>query len=97
MPVNTKAISYIMHPLVWTKFPWCPLRKDPPQPKHGLDFQIGALYAGDYTQDRKCQLPLKVYGINIFAAPKTEEELREKKIAEYPTIEALLADGWFVD
>lgn len=38
-----------------------------------------------------------VYACNLFALPKTVSELRKMNKYTYPSVEALLADGWRVD
>lgn len=76
--------------LLWPIWPYLPMKK---QGNPGCF----CAWAGDYKNDNEPRTEINLYEANVFHLPKTVEKFKATKKHTYPTIEALLADGWIVD
>jgi hypothetical protein len=73
----------------WPLWPYLPVKK-PPCPELGST--SGLLWAYDVDRGR-----VIIYGAFIYKMPPTRDDFLATKFKEYPSLEAMAADGWVVD
>lgn len=82
-----KHIDFIKNPGDWPQFPYLPLfRKGNNDP---IDREHGVVFAGhSLTEIKK---------VNLFLLPKTLQDFVKSEGWSYPSVEAMVEDGWEVD
>lgn len=74
--------------LKWPRWPYLPMKRG------DQNSDLGFLYADNATDKDG----VKLYRTNIFAwADMTPEQRKVVEVLEYPTVGALLNDGWRID
>lgn len=88
--INRATDPVFIASLQWPRWPFLPLKRSPQY--RGED--LGFLYA-DNARDED---GVYVYLANLFGmADMTPEQRSAIKRLDYPTVDAMLADGWMVD
>jgi hypothetical protein len=94
MPVSVnqkRDLDMLKHPERWPHWPFLPMCKGKPGPMATTGLVVD-LECG--VDDHHAAQPT-VYLANIFSLSSVKLSKAEK--IEYPTLEAMLADGWWVD
>lgn len=91
----------IFDPDRWPAWPYLPIKRGNNKLAEG---NLGIIWVGggqykfnDATGKPEMVMPVRVYGAYLFDLPKDAEAFKATKSHEYPTVGALLADGWMVD
>ena len=87
--IEDRSLKYINNPSEWVRWPVVPLIHLTKMDSTGIGL-CGLLFDEDRTEG------YKVYHVNLFEMPMSEERFRALEISKYPTVEALLRD-WRVD
>ena len=71
----------------WPLWPWLPMKRY----SRNTIADSGLLHADDYDST-----PCKLYIMNVFMV-RSRFPTKDMEVREYPSLDALLADGWEVD
>lgn len=82
--------NFVTHPDLWPKWPYLPIKRWVKDEKGREDMECGIILGTETPWSR-------VFVANIWHLPPTREEFLKTEKYQYPTVEALLADGWVVD
>jgi hypothetical protein len=81
--------SMILHPVMWPKWPYLPVKRWVTEPKFGgRELECGIIWTAT---------GFNVYKVNLFLMPKTAEEFKATDHHAYDNVDDLLKDGWIVD
>lgn len=84
-------LEMIQNPIYWPRRPYLPVKRD--ASKGIADKEMGVLWVGTL----KTREHVTIHHAYLFLLPKTVEELKALPTTTYPTVAAMLADGWVVD
>lgn len=90
--------AFINDPGGWPIWPWLPLKRGN---NELADKNLGVLWVGDlpetHARKRGPDDRWVVWHVQLFDLPPNVEAFRASPHTIYPTLDALLADGWRVD
>ncbi len=86
-PKTPSDAEFISDPALWPLWPYLPIKRYP-EGYHGPECCL--LMATERPWE-------VLFAACVYNLPKTREEFLKTKKYTYPSVEALLADGWVVD
>jgi hypothetical protein len=75
----------ILHPNLWPKWPYLPVKR---RLEGGSFPETGVIWIGT---------KFNIYFVNLFDMPKSAEEFKATNHIPYNNVDELIADGWIVD
>lgn len=81
-----KDIEFIGNPTEWPRWPLLPVKKD--DKEEFMGYKTGVIFAEN---------PTVVRLTNLFMLPPTREEFEQLPAETYPSVAAMVKDGWYVD